>query len=51
MADFTRKGISDGISWRSIPRTKKGTDILTVLEDLGDWQPTADDIFNLLSLQ
>jgi len=33
------------------PEQKKGSDVLTVLEDLGDWQPTVDDVFNLLSLQ
>ena len=34
-----------------IPETKKGTDILPVLDGLNDWQVTVDDVFNLLSLQ
>ncbi len=34
-----------------IPETKKGKDILPVLEGLNDWQVTVDDVFNLLSLQ
>jgi len=32
-----------------IPETKKGKDILPVLDVL-DWQVTVDDVFNLLCL-
>ncbi|BBC24365.1 Uma2 family endonuclease [Pseudanabaena sp. ABRG5-3] len=34
-----------------IPETKKGKDLLPVLDVLGDWQISVDDVFNLLSLQ
>jgi len=34
-----------------LPEQRKGIDTLMVLEDLGDWQPTVNDIFNLLSLE
>lgn len=34
-----------------IPETKKGADILPVLDGLNDWQITVDDVFNLLKLQ
>jgi Uma2 family endonuclease len=34
-----------------IPETKKGSDILPVLDVLNDWQVTVDDVFNLLTLQ
>jgi len=33
-----------------LPESKRGTDILPVLDILSDWQVTVEDIFNLLTL-
>ncbi len=33
------------------PETKRGKDILPVLDVLSDWQVTVDDVFNLLTLE
>jgi len=34
-----------------LPETKRGRDILPVLDVLSDWQVTVDDVFNLLTLE
>jgi len=34
-----------------IPETKRGNDILAVLDVLSDWQVTVDNVFNLLNLE